>query len=380
MIFVLDDVLFMSWRYCNILYICIWLFCSCTGSHKQKSNALCSEAFHIHLDFTELSDTLFLSSFVDSVEEKSLVLPDSLFLGEAVQVYLNDTNIFVVDWRQNSIYRFDVNGQFLNCINRLGEGPEEYLCLNKMWVYNDVLCVHDSKGLKVNFYTLEGDFKGSLKCENHFSDIEMLSDDSFLCFTPIYIYDNPTGLWLMDRQGKFKSSLFSYDYSFPSISILWNYFYRTSNGNLGVFSPGNDSFFLFANDTIAMSAIVDCVQHTSASFAGTSSCWDVKEDFYNLPWFIDGNKWLFMCYSHFKGNEAYYVLYSKSERKSQIYKFISVDVGKGNLLGHPVCSNKPDCLVTLTPDDYLDRMMGNNKESEAINSSLLLKIYHFSKE
>lgn len=371
-------------KYCNILYICILCFYSCTNGYKHRNDKSDSEICRIHLDFSNLSDTLCFSTFIDSVGEKTLALPDSLYLGEAAQVYITADNIFVIDWRQNCIYRFGKEGKFLNEINHWGEGPEEYLRINKIWVDNDVLYIHDSKGLKINCYTLEGEFKGGIKCKNHFSDIEMLSDSTFLCFTPTYIYENPTGVWLMDNQGEFKRSLFSYDKPYPSISSLWHYFYQTETEHIGLFSPGTDNFFSFIDDSLKISATIDCAQSTPASFPGISSCWDVKEDFYNLLWFVNGDKWLLMCYSHFKGNEAYYALYSKTERKCEMYKVLSVDVGSSELLGYPVSSNMADCLVTLAANDYLSMaydMIGKKMSKEDANnsssSSLKLNIYYF---
>lgn len=371
-------------KYCSIIYLCIICLYSCTNGYKHGNDRFESESYRIHLDFSDLSDTLRFSTFIDSVEEKTLVLPDSLYLGEASQVYIDAANIFVTDWRQNCIYRFDKEGKFINEINCWGEGPEEYLRINKIWVHNDALYIYDSKGLKINYYTLEGDFKGRITCKNHFSDIEMLSDSLFLCFTPTYIYENPTGVWLMDNQGEFRCLLFSYDNPYPSVSSLWQYFYRTETGYVGLFSPGTDSFFSFIDDSLKVSATIDCVQRTPASFPGLSSCWNVKEDFYNLPWFVNGDKWLLMCYSHFKGSEAYYALYSKAKKECGIYKILSVDVCSGQLLGGPVSSNLADCLVTIVANDYLSMvydMMGEKMPEEDIDNSSLsylkLKIYYF---
>lgn len=337
------------------------------------------------MDFSHLADTLYFSTFIDSVEEKRLLLPDSLYLGEAAQVYFEENHIWVVDWRQNCIFRFDSEGCFMNCIYRLGEGPEEYQRINKLWVQDDKLYIHDNKGLKVNVYTVDGELRESIRCEHPFSDIEPLADDTFLCYTADYIHEHPTGLWFMDRHGKHKASLLSYDQPFPAVSHLWKFFYRTPDGGIGLFASGTDCFYAWTKDTLNTLACIDCVQPTPASLQGISSCWEVKEDFYTLPWFVDGSRWLFMCYAHFKGNEAYYALHSKEKGETLIYQSISVDVGRGKLLGSPVCSNRPDCLVTLSTNEDLSmiyEMMGNDeaaKQVEATLSSLWMKIYHFKK-
>lgn len=187
----------------------------------------------------------------------------------------------------------------------------------------------------------------------------------------------------MDNQGEFRRSLLSYNGPYPSISTLWHYFYRMETGHIGLFSPGTDSFLSFIDDSLRVSATIDCAQRTPASFPGISSCWDVKEDFYNLPWFVNGDKWLLMCYSHFKGSEAYYALYSKAKKECGIYEILSVDVGSGQLLGGPVSSNMADCLVTIVANDYLSMaydMMGAKMPEEDTNNSSLsylrLKIYY----
>lgn len=90
-----------------------------------------------------------------------------------------------------------------------------------------------------------------------------------------------------------------------------------------------------------------------------------------------------MCYSHFKRSKAYYALYSKAGKECGIYKILSIDVGCGQLLGHPVSSNMTDCLVTIVANDYLSMaydMMGKKMPEEDTNNSSLsylkLKIYY----
>lgn len=345
---------------------------SCMSNSQPESGH--AEKHVIPVDFSQTSDTLLFSCFIDSVESKYLVLPDSLFIGEATQIYLDSTDIFVVDRKLKRVFHFDRNGLFVNPIDRLGEGPEEYLQISNFWVHKKELYIEDNRSLKINIYAFNGEYQRSIRYEKRFSNITMVSDSLFLCFTPYFIYDNPVGVWTMGTDGKLKEELVSYNTSYPLVSLFWKYFYKTSKEETGLFSPVTNSFMTYHTDSLTTDIQMDCAQHTAAAFPGVSDCWQVKEDFYTQGWFIDGTDWLLSCFGRFQGNEAFYLLYSKTKKKVRIFRSINVDVGNVHQLGMPICSNLPNSLVTLIADDDFH---DENKLEHAIDgkSLLLIQIY-----
>lgn len=342
---------------------------SCTSNTHNNINTGNSR---IDVDFSQTSDSLYLSTFVDSVENKYLVLPDSLFIGEASQIYVDSAGIFIVDRKWKCIFHFDNNGHFVNKIDRLGEGPEEYLFISNFWIWDKELYIEDNRSEKINIYTSDGMYKRTIKCDGRFSDIAMVSDSSFLCFTPYFVYDNPVGVWEMDRDGKIKKEVINYG-EYPAVGLFWKYFYQTSDGKLGLFSPVTHSFMTYQNDTLITTLEINSVQPTIASFPGISDGIMVKKEFYVPGWYIDGKNWLFSCYGRFREGEPSYLLYSKTDNEVYVYKNIIIDIGNARVLGMPIHSNLPNGLVTLLSEDDL---MGSNISVDfKQGSSLLLQIY-----
>lgn len=67
----------------------------------------------------------------EKVFKKTTIIPletkDNCLISKISQMEINDDKIFILDWKLNSLYVFNINGEFLNKIGNIGKGPGEYI-------------------------------------------------------------------------------------------------------------------------------------------------------------------------------------------------------------------------------------------------------------
>ena len=110
-----------------------------------------------NLDNSELS----LSYFVEKIDIIPLEFTDDCILREIRKVVIHDDNIFIMEpWnrRTGKIYRFDMQGNFLNSIGSRGQGPQELIELMDFSINEDINTVYMLDNAKQMVYHF--DFNG----------------------------------------------------------------------------------------------------------------------------------------------------------------------------------------------------------------------------
>ena len=107
-------------KYLFLLIIFIIIFSSCQPTINEKS---------ISVDIGKISslppETLFTSARIIPLETT-----DSSLMAQIDKVLVHKKTIYLLDARQNIVFVFNDNGNFLFKINQKGRGPEEYNFLN----------------------------------------------------------------------------------------------------------------------------------------------------------------------------------------------------------------------------------------------------------
>ena len=103
---------------------------------------------------------LSLSTFVEKIDIIPLEFTDDCILSEINKVVIHDNNIFIMERNSNSckIYRFDMQGNFLNSIGSPGQGPQELLALEDFSINEDNNTVYILDNVKQMIYHF--DFNG----------------------------------------------------------------------------------------------------------------------------------------------------------------------------------------------------------------------------
>lgn len=99
-----------------------------------------------------------ISSFVDNIDFVNLVpleTDDVHILGSMVDLTLAGDSYIVSDCMNGNIFRYSLEGQFLNRIGRRGNGPEEYVHVNNVQYYDSSLVVFSAPS-KFQRFSLDG--------------------------------------------------------------------------------------------------------------------------------------------------------------------------------------------------------------------------------
>lgn len=324
------------------------IICGCTStSYKQQS---ISAEQTVQVDFNQTSNTLYISDITSSVQNISLKLPKEQFIGEAGQAFIDNSNIFILDRKQKKIFCFNDKGTLLYLLDKRGEGPEEYIDINHFWIRQDYIYIADNKSLKINIYTFDGQYVQTIKHGKISSDIVMDTDSTLLCFTSYYVHNNPNGLWKMNTEGKLTSNILNNETKYPILSMPWRNFYLHGDHSIGLFSPQENCFYTYRNDSLYADILLDIKQKTARSFPGIATCVDVQEGYFFPIWFIYGKRYLLSVWGYYDKPEAFYLLYSQTDNNLKIFKELSVNTNSTSSIGIPISSNLYNCLVTWTPD------------------------------
>ncbi|MDR0698093.1 MAG: 6-bladed beta-propeller [Tannerella sp.] len=113
----------------------------------------------------DTNSTVPLSTFVDKIDIIPLEFDDPCILGEIRKVAICGDNIFVIESsRPSTVYRFDMQGNFLNRIGTRGQGPEEVVELTDFAVNEEEQLIYlmDNMRQTVLSCTFDGAVKGSV--------------------------------------------------------------------------------------------------------------------------------------------------------------------------------------------------------------------------
>ncbi len=182
----------------------------------------------IPVDFTNSVSPL--AKIVNSIEFVPLENDGEHLLGTTVDLMVMDDSYIVTDYLNGNIFRYSLDGHFVNNIGRRGNGPEEYVHINDVQYRDSVVYVF-SVPSKIQRFALDGIMIDSeVMDEMELGAMSWVTNDGILSY-----YGYGTG-----RKGRF--SLFSENSSedfYPSEEKVLNY---TPSGQ--IFSESHDSVFV----------------------------------------------------------------------------------------------------------------------------------------
>lgn len=165
-----------------------------------------------------------------------LEFTDSSMLGTCYIVEDMDDTIILRDIQ--NVYNFTSSGAFINRINHIGDGPQEYLNVSDAVVYNNTINVFDLHKGKIFTYDMEGNY------------IQSLLNDSLLSITK-----NKNGHWITRNKSlnELNYSICLYDHKWNFLSgVKKNYSEIIESPYLVInpFMKFNDEIYSYDNDTI----------------------------------------------------------------------------------------------------------------------------------
>lgn len=114
-----------------------------------------------------------------------LPLDDSgILLGIVNNLQMHKGDIYILTGsRTNGIYRFNDKGEFLNAIGVRGDGPGEYGYIRNFAFSGDTVFVIDSEKMRVNRYSIDGEYLNTIDTGLFAFDISPLSSGGFMLYT-----------------------------------------------------------------------------------------------------------------------------------------------------------------------------------------------------
>jgi hypothetical protein len=356
------------------LYILLIIFFA--GCRERKDSTKMA-AINIVID-TDNSEKVDISEYIDSVKYIKLQTTDDNLIGYIKRVFFLEDRILVTDGQIPQILIFDNEGNFLNKIKKIGQGPGEYIgiaaslfdCASKS------IIIYSTTLRKLLFFTLDGEFIKEITKFNENSlirDMINLPSGNFLCYT----YDltskqvgkKASGLWEVNSLGNFVRSFFTLDDLYP---VIYNYdnsqFTLLPDGKISVKDAIWSNIYHFEGDSLKKYISYEVNENVLNSLKGnsyspksyTSSLTSQDKSNYIFTWWTDGIP------------GGYYTVYSKKDNKNVLIYPKKMFWAERKIVEPSgisfTDSNNFNALVSsITGDDIFDFLKENNASSKIKN-------------
>ncbi|MDX8339750.1 6-bladed beta-propeller [Draconibacterium sp. IB214405] len=190
-------------RHSSIVFFTIIISClffSCEPNKEYKSTNK-----HVTI-INSLNRTNEAKSILDLFELKNIVElktePDKV-IGKIKRIKVVDDNIFIFDNIRNTVYRFDLEGRFLNFIGQKGGGPKEFVHAIDFCVDTTTEEVHilDNEK-KILRYKLDGEFIEKIDIPVHASFIVLRENNTYLLISTASNYGRYMFFYVVNKNGK----------------------------------------------------------------------------------------------------------------------------------------------------------------------------------
>lgn len=285
-----------------------------------------NDRYEIDLEKTVAS--IPYSLFVDSVSYITLNTNDSCIMSGVDRIYLADDLLFVKDSKNAGVLIFDLKGDLLEQINYYGNGANEFTSINAFAIdkYAKKVCIYDINTGKINRYTYDGLFSGSIKIDNIVRDFAIIGDARYLFIMPSYREGMPHGVWIADSLNHIRKELLSdvpQEYEFEFLFTQYN----MSDDRLYYYDRNWDVLYKVNSDTAVVSRKFDIkqvlpedVKKKSEPSFGELNGHAMMANFSISPDF------LMLTYYSFEENPFKWVLIPKGSRTPIVSKRLKNDI------------------------------------------------------
>ncbi len=145
-----------------------------------------NELIKIDLTKYDLSDMQIgdADMFIDTMWYVPLETSDRCLIGETQKMEFDDSSFFVLDrYNAKGVFRFSLNGSFLNRIGQSGKGPGEYNEVTDFSLIDNKVAIYDQQTNKMSFYSKDGVFLYEKIMPFLFSQFVYCQPNSFYFYT-----------------------------------------------------------------------------------------------------------------------------------------------------------------------------------------------------
>lgn len=160
----------------KFLFFLILILGGCNNSQKPISTN------KITIDFED-SQYLNTSEVFNDFRIIQLETTKESIIGEITKIRLTDSYIFILDYRQKKLFRFNKNGKFLNTIHNVGDGPNEYRSLNDFDHYQNKLYLLSRDSRKLFVYNEKLELEETIKLQGFYHKLTVLNNQYLAIYT-----------------------------------------------------------------------------------------------------------------------------------------------------------------------------------------------------
>lgn len=368
----------------NYILILFLLLISCKNSKVGYDSIKCDG---ININPQECKDE-FLSNIVDSIKYIKLETSNDNLIGNVDKVVFASNYIFILDKSiTRSIFRFDLAGNYLGKINKIGKGPGEYIKIRDFLVdtIKKTIEVYEPQQRKIIVYDYEGNFKTFLPIGLLFSNFEKLND-KYVLHTNKMINSHKNkplnySLLIVNNSGELDSRYFPFDPKLKTNNVSYDVLKvitKDDSGNIYISKLLNDSIFLISNNhlfpkyvfnygkyqmpsnynILPSDELLKKLSSTSNYALGHMLCAKTS----NYMYFTFGFKEIL--------KEQYIALYNTESHKSNGYRRLINDID-GGIFNHPITSYNNQFISVIRSEELLDYVNNKSSANNMLNNKLL---------
>lgn len=314
----------------------------------------CHSRNNYEIDNVPLAQTIW--QLVDSIEIVPLESIQEALIGEVRKVVIKDSNIYILDRKQNSLFHFSSKGKFLKKIQDIGGAPHEYQMMMDFIVDEKNNFVYGLTPFKLIKYNRNLEFLESIKIPYIAHYIDFFNDSVIA----LYQIHEKKRVKLYNLKRKKEIGAF---HKIPS------YFNNLKGSGCTQFykKGGNLYFQSTSTNDIYEITLTGLNKHFSffpdADVDFTNLPKDKEEKFY-ITYFLNGNAGSKVPYQHspgftnktmqcafrYKGKIGVYMISKKDSSRIQFYN----EKDKVMYLGAYACENFT--YGCIEPDELLDML------------------------
>jgi hypothetical protein len=329
----------------KILFFIIFLLTLTTC--KKKINQNIFEQITVSVDSEHALREINASSVFSDIEYVQLESPDDHLIGEISQILFHKERFYILDSEfTKSIFCFRRDGKFLFEINRIGNGPGEYIEPQSISINHDkdLLMLYCSATHQVISFDLEGIYLQTQKLDFYATHFAYMAENRF-AFSVDYNGSNTRllnnrqfpGLIITNSDFKIESTglPFSETINFSAITQLSCCFSPLPGNGLSMIIPCNDTVYHLRKDKIERAYYIDFgkkkktenfyrLMNDEKTGLGDLREYLYDNDICDIFHLVESEQNLFFIYMH--GKSAHLAFYDKAEDKlTDVYLHLDGD-------------------------------------------------------
>ena len=341
-----EQIFYMKKRTIFLLAIIALISCK-----KESGKTVDSLMIEINYNSTQ---SLKLSEYIETAKSIKLETNANCIIGEIKKIQIFKENIYVLDEILNRLCIFDKLGRFINKLDKIGQGPGEYITMLDFEVNDSGIYTLDASGRAINQYDFDLNYIGKKSFPFVSVNFYPLKDKLF------YIYNEPIPfsdyhmLTEINDEGEILDNLFPVKQSSkePFYWVSYNVF-QTYKGDV-YFSPRLNNTIYTKNEKEWIKAIQVSFKDKTFPENEDIQMYDIYgPDFpYMLRnhYFIS-NKYIIVDFS--TNMQRYFAFYNKET------KLVETGLAQNDLI--------PDY------DRFFPRWQGNDFLIESVNAEYVLE-------